>query len=486
MANRFTNFFTKNKKILGVKNIFYVPLTGRNSMFNGSEAYKANVGGSDEEKHNVSNIFAPIAIQRIKQDNQQWRASIAEAELPILPFRFKMQVAYLDTVLDPHLTACMARRKNLTLLRTWHMCDENGVINEEWSQYFQRDWFMRFMDYSLDALFFGYSLVSLGDIIDGHFEKLTVVRRANISPDRLNVAPVPYSPDGINFTEGEYADWHIWIDTPNQHGLSSCGYGLLYVATNLVIALKNNLIYNTEYVEVYGMPLRQLKTDKKDEENMRQAQASMANMASNNYIITNLDDELVFHDGAKGEGYRSYSELELRLEKKLSKLILGHSDSLDSVPGKLGASQGADSPTVQALYDLQASDANFILPIINEKLIPIMRKHGINIPENLKMEFSNNDEKVEEVNTKNDQLQKMANVALTLANAGYELDMEYFEKATDIKISKRPYGADDINVSIKGSGTSKTEETHKSIDNPTLGDVNINQEIKKETKKTKK
>jgi phage gp29-like protein len=432
MANIFQNILTQ------VKNIFYVPITDpKGKPFESGMPYASSMGGSIDVEKNLAKSLSPVPAFRIKQDVQQWREAIKEAELPILPFRYKMQIAYLDTVLDPHLLACMERRKNLTMLRNFEMVDKNGVKNDEWSKFFDAQWFRTFLNYSLDAQFYGYSLISMGDIEDNIFKNINIIRRCNISPDRHNVAPVPYSPDGADFLSEPYSSWHIWIKTHNPHGLSSCGYGLLYELTHLVIMLKNNLIYNSDYAEVYGMPFRQMKTSMKNEEERKAAELNMQRMASNNYIITDTDDEIIFHKVESG-GYSVYSDLEERLNKLISKIVLGHSDALDSVPGRLGSSQGVDSPVSQAMTDTQAVDANFIIPIVNEQLIPLMRFHGINIPEDLTFNFTNDIERTEEIVQKNQYLKDLSQITKTFADAGWRIDESYIEELTGLKLTEIP------------------------------------------------
>jgi hypothetical protein len=61
---------------------------------------------------------------------------------------------------------------------------------------FETEWFRQFMSYALDAIFYGYSLVSLGDIINGQYSKIDIIKRWYISPDRLNVTIHQYNLSG--------------------------------------------------------------------------------------------------------------------------------------------------------------------------------------------------------------------------------------------------------------------------------------------------
>jgi len=420
------------------ENIWYVPVNDPDgNPLSTTATYNRGQGGSKLADKNLSNILAPINVPRIRQDVQNWRASISEAERMILPFRYLMQQIYLDTALDPQIAACVDRRKNLTLLRKFNVVKKDGSVSEEWTAYLNKEWMKQFMSFTWDAIAYGYTLISMGDIVNNDFPGVTIIRRANISPDRLNVSPVPYDPAGVLFENEPYRDFHIWVDTPNEHGVSNCGYGLYYVLTPLSIYNKNNLAFNIQYNELFGMPFRQLKSQKKDVEERNTAQAAMDNMGSKGYIITDLDDELIFHQVGKGNGAVAYANLEDRLNKMISKLILGHADAMDSTPGKLAGSQGGDiSPQATALANIQSKDGDFIAYNINEKLIPLLRRNGINFPMDMKFAWCNDAEDKEAQATQNEQNKVVAEYLEKLAGIGYSISVEELDRLTGLKFTK--------------------------------------------------
>lgn len=422
---------------------------GTNDTYNSPIISKA-VGGSEYLAENLSNFFAPVAINRIKQDIAEWRKGIIEMERPILPYRYMAQRSYLDTSLDPHIASCIERRKNLTLLRDFKIMSKDGKTEyENWTKYFYKKWFKSdFLSHSLDALFFGYSLISLGNIspgtdgANGDFDNVVVIRRGNISPDRYNVTAVPSTPQGIDFREEPFSDFHIWIYTPNEHGMSNCGYGLYYILTPLAIRMKNLDTYNADYCMKFGMPIRQLKTiDKNDKEKHKKEQA-MINMADSGWFISDKDDELVLHMASQGKGYAAYSEFRHTLQQLASKYTLGHADALDSTTGKLGGSQGtkgiAGSPQEQALDDIMARDGAFIHPFIENEVFSRLRKLGIRVdgqllPDDAEFVWSNDKEKAEAESSLNDENLKIATYAASLNAIGYKISKELLEEKTGLK-----------------------------------------------------
>jgi phage gp29-like protein len=366
-----------------------------------------------------------------------WREAVIEAENAWYPHRVKMQRLYIDTILNGHVYSLMERRKDLTLLRDYSFKDEKGEDIDELKQLFNAEWFDLLVGYILDALFFGYSLVSLGDIESDQFTNTSLIRRWNVSPDRLNVPEFIYSLSGAKFAEDPYKDWHIWVSTPSENGVGTCGYGLFYKIALYEIFLRNTLGYNGDFVELFAMPYRVGKTTKTEEAERAELESAIQNMGSAGWALIDPMDEIEFlENGMAGTGYAAYESLEERCEKKVSKIILGHEDAVSSTPGKLGSGQGDDNPVSSALKDKQVKDGKFVERVINGQLLPKMRNLGFKLPENIRFEYKNDAEK-EAFRAREDASNKVtAEIAQTMKNAGLKMDSKYFEERTGIKTSE--------------------------------------------------
>lgn len=388
------------------------------------------------EKHperNLRSYITPVQLQRIRHDVQLWREAVIEAEQAWYPHRVRMQRMYIDTVLNGHVSACMSRRKNLTLLKDWKLCNDAGEENEIATKLLKKSWFNLYCNYVLDSIFFGYSLISLGDLVNDEFPKLTTIRRFNISPDRLNVTSYVYSLSGAQFMEEPYHLWNVYTPTSTEVGVSLCGYGLLYKVAMYEIICRNTLGFNTDAAELYGMPIRKGKTSKTNEDERALFEKALAQMGSAGYILMDTMDELeLVESSGSGAGFKIYESLEKRCESKISKVLLGHADALDSTAGKLGGGQGEDSPVAQALQDIQTNDVRFLESNINSELLPRLRQLGLAIPEDLHFEIKNDEER-EEARRREDQSNKMtADIAQVMKNAGLQMDSAYFEERTGI------------------------------------------------------
>jgi phage gp29-like protein len=425
-------------------------IKGFKNLFNYTQVLAPQVNNPK----NLGSKVMPLQLQRIKQDTLTWREGIEEAERALVPFRVKMQETFVDTVLNGHVSACIERRKDLTLLRDWQIVNVDGTNNEDVEKILDSAWFNQFISFSLDTIFFGYTLISLGDIKDGKFNDIEVVKRWNISPDRKVVSAVPYDVNGVSFEDAEFINWHIYIKTVNDIGSSKCGFGLLYSVALYEIFLRNILGYNGDFVELYSQPYRIGKTNKTQGIERDTFEDAVANMGSAGYAILDaMDDTIEFLDSSLGgTGFKGYADLEQRIEKKISKLILGHADALDSTSGKLGSNQGEDNPTSQALKDKQTKDGVFVTDVINCELLPRLKNLGFAIPDGVKFEFKNDSEQNE--NNKN-----IVAMAVEIKKAGLQISKEYFEEQTGIKLVDLP--AVELNPTPSQTIKNKLENLYK-------------------------
>ncbi len=408
-----------------------------NTKFPTGYAGPFNRPGTTDVKKNLRNYVAPVQLQRVRQDVFSWRNVMVEMENVWFPHRVKAQQLYIDTVNNGHVFSCMDRRKDLTLLRKWEFVDKAGKVDQATTDIFTENingksqnkaWFNNFLNYTLDSLFYGYTLISLGDIVNDEFPNIDIIKRWNVSPDRMNVTNFTYSLSGASFMEEPYKDWHVYIKTYNEIGTSPAGYGLLYKVGIYEIFLRNLLGFNGDFIELYAQPYRIGKTTKTEEEERAEFAQTLQQMGSAGWAMIDPEDTIEFIETALGgTGYKGYDNFEERLEKKITKIILGHADAMDSVPGKLGNS-AEKSPADKAMEDKQTKDGSFASTAVNNELLVRMRSLGFNIPAETKAVLKNDAEIMENNNA-------IIKQAVDMADAGLPMDAKYFTKQTGIPVA---------------------------------------------------
>ena len=336
---------------------------------------------------------------------------------------------FMDTRLNGHVMACMQKRKDLSLLREWNFQNDKGEVNEEMNKLFDKPWFNLFLEYALEARFYGYQLIVLGDLntTTMEFPKLGIVQRTNISPDRLNVTAFNYSVVGEKFLEGEIADWHCWVPTPSDLGISDCGYGELYPVAQYEITHRNMWGQNADAAELFGQPIIHAKTDKTGEER-ETMETQLFNRGSAATIVTDVTDQIAVLANSGGEaGFNIFPNYEERTFKIISKMLLGHADAIDSKPGKLGNDK-AESPAQMALDDKQTNDGAFLEDVVKNVLLPKCAKHGFKVDPAYPFKFDNNAEKEEIEEKKNKSRNEAATFVYQMFQAGWTFTSESLKK----------------------------------------------------------
>lgn len=393
-------------------------------------------------KRNLNSLIAAFQFTRLKHDIGGWRQAIGEMEQAWFPHRVKAQRIYIDTVVNSHVHSCLERRYDLVLLKEYGLY-AGEECDEKQTELLRAEWVTNLMKYALEADPFGYSLISLGDIVDNKFPNLTLVPRENISPDREQLCSIVYQVSGEQFNDptNEIYNWCIWVNTPSDKGTSKCGYGLLYKVANLEIFLRNLLGSNANYNERYGQPMRHAKSTKLDGPEYDQLVAAVRDAGENSWVVTDPTDEIIFIEakgGGAGQGFKTYDNFETRLEKKISNVFLGHPDALHSTAGKIGGNQDGDNSAVQqALEDLETKLCTRIENLFNDQVIPKLLAIGFPIQPGLKFRFKNDKEK-EEIRKKQDEsLQATATAVKTFSDAGYEVAEKWLQEHTGIEITKK-------------------------------------------------
>lgn len=421
---------------------------------NGVKLSPANIPFQERNAKMTMSYAMPLQLERLTHDIGMWREAIRTAEQAWFPTRYHMQRMFVDTILEGHTKSCIRRRKALTLLKDFIIVDEKGEQVEEATKLFKdRRWFYNLISYIMDAQFFGYSLIQLGDLIQVNgkydFPQLSVIKRWHVEPDRQNMVSIPLQKTGINFLDPSekddagisYYDFTVYVDTPSDTGHSICGYGLLYEVAMYAIFLKNNLAGNADFNQMFGTPYRHAKVppgyggDKTD-----LVESALRDMGMNGYLVTDENVNLQWLTTNTGTGHQSYESLEKRLEAKITRLFFGHEDAMSSTPGKIGGSQGSNkgngdednSPAGIAMRETEKEQDAFVLSVLNDVVLPKLRNLGFKVAEGLTFNVSNDKEKFEARKKSDAANLTTAQVWQTAKNGGLKLDAKKFTEITGI------------------------------------------------------
>jgi hypothetical protein len=275
----------------------------------------------------------------------------------------------------------------------------------------------KFVDLSLDSIYFGFSLVELGDIVDDSFKTVNLVKRENVRPEfnrvTKNSSDAPNT--GIDYTEDPYKNWHIPVGEVDN-------LGLLNSIMPLWIYKKESLGGWSQYVEIFGQPMRVGKTNTTNEADRDNMELSLQNMGSSAYAVIGQDDDFEFLFPNDGAAFKSYENLCRFCDEQISKIIFGQTMTSDN-----GSSRSQSEVHERLAEDYVRADALMIENLVNNELIPRMRLLGITIPEDIYFKYDS-----KERITTDEQFKRV-----TELQKYYDVDPEFIEKEFNIPVTPK-------------------------------------------------
>ncbi len=229
-------------------------LFGYNIDFNKVQDVSVNMPKTADIRKRIT---TPTQLYRGFTNIETYKLAVTRAESLTAPQRSELYKVYKNIELDAHLTAAVNQRKNLTLSKDFDV-KLNGEENEELEYIIKQKWFRDFIDYSLDAIYYGHSLIQFDSVVDNAFKSVELVPREYVKPEFHIVTNTYADLSGTDYLEAPYNNWCIGVGKPRD-------LGLYMKAAPLVIWKKNALGAWSEFVEIFGSPIRIGKTDVRDE-----------------------------------------------------------------------------------------------------------------------------------------------------------------------------------------------------------------------------
>ena len=279
----------------------------------------------DSDRKRVQKMV--IELQRTtdaltRKDIQDWRNAWQLAINVDYPYRQPLYDIYRDTLIDLHLSGCIEQRKGFVMSRSFKIVDAKGNEQKEALHYFQQAWFKQLLKHALDSIYWGHSLIELGDItVDGDgcicYDGVKLIPRKHVIPEYSRViSDLGQSwTSGMNYKEPPFTDWLIEAGEPEN-------LGLLLKAATQTIPKKNMLSFWDTFGEIFGMPMRIAKTTTRDPKEF----SKLENM------MRNVPDEVLLYNTSKNMFSKWFFARGLfTLGAKFKDVQLSHFDDVQSM-----------------------------------------------------------------------------------------------------------------------------------------------------------
>lgn len=307
-------------------------------------------------------------LQRVRQDATKYNIALQAAESPMYPNRFLLMQTYQQIVLDAQVQSAMLQRKSKILSKQFIVCGPDGEMDEIKTAYFNQKWFYDFQNLALDSIFWGFSLVQFGPILNDKYTSVELIPRIYVVPEfslvRTNTATVT---DGKHFDEAPYNNWCIGVGEKKDLGL------MMYLAP-YVIWKKNAMAAWAEFAEVFGSPIRIGKTDVRDELTRKNMENMLRNMGVASWAVLDLNDNIELMQASRTDAYAVFDKMVERCNSEISKIVLGQTGTTDekAYSGSANVHEG-----VAAMIAKQ--DTLKMQFIIEDQLVPMMIKNGFDL-----------------------------------------------------------------------------------------------------------
>jgi hypothetical protein len=322
-------------------------------------------------------------LTRTSQNIQKWRSATISAESILNPNRVKLLEIYKDVILDAHLSSVMNTIKLKVKSGEIYICNADKSENEDLTKKIRDKWFRDYLDFYVDALFYGHSLIQINGISNDRFIDLELVPRENVVPEFGIVKTNAWShaTDGVDFRSEPYSDWLIEIGQKND-------LGILHKATPLTLWKKGVFGAWSQYAELFGMPLRIGKTDILNPANRVNMEKMLENMGSASWGVFNLDDQIEFINGnGSTSSFEIYDKMIDRVNTEISKLVLGQTGTTDEK-----SFTGSANVHASILADYISAIKTDIVDHVHKIIIPKMKMFGMLPNQDLTFKFEDNEQ----------------------------------------------------------------------------------------------
>lgn len=330
----------------------------------------------------------PITLQPrdvSSKDLDAYKLARAAAESIYTPLRKPLIDLLRDIVLDTHASSLIDKRVTQVTNINWTF-SVDGKPHEEIASLTDKYFFELIVRFILESKLWGSSLIE----IDFRSQTTELVPREHVVGELSAVLPEPYNTgSAIDFTEPPYNRTAVFVG-------ELWDLGILYKIAPYVILKKADVSDWATFCEVFGMPSRVYFYDPNIPNNFENVSKQAEQTGTNAWAVLPLGSDMKQESNAGKQGNDVYKMLADFCNAEMSKAVVGQTMTTEN-----GSSMSQAKVHAEVEDGINAADRRFVERILNEKVIPIMKLQGFNIPE--KGRFHAIDE--EEELSKKDQLE---------------------------------------------------------------------------------
>lgn len=322
----------------------------------------AKVGKSYRKGDVIVNKIVKQTIDRTPKDIGTWRHSHKVAEAIVNPNRSKLYDLYSDVELDGHLSGIVGKRIDAVLNKPIYFENSAGKRVEEMDAFCGSRVFRDILRSIMQAPLWGLSGL---EFETGKEVKIKHIPRKHIKPDLGIVALNQSGREGFNYEEHPFL---FIIGDPDD-------LGLYLKCAPYVIYKKGTMADWSQYIEIFGQPVRVIHYDAYDEQTKIQLEKILDESGGSLALMVPNQARFEMHDGKQSNGNGELQEkFKDSLNAEMSILILGNEETTKGGGGSMAKSK----TQADQQLEITKSDIIYASNYLNDpKLISILASYGL-------------------------------------------------------------------------------------------------------------
>jgi hypothetical protein len=375
---------------------------------------KVNQGNRELVLNSIMYGLQKLPYSTIRKDMDDWQIARQSAQNPYNPRRWKLMEIYADAKLDLHLKGILKKRILKIKNKKFKLVDANGEINEAATKELKKQKFRQFAHLSMLSLFQGYSLIELQGT-----KEVTRIKEIDprlVIPNRFLFTSNFGDTEGYDYTAPPFD--RVCIGVGEEDDLGEL------LALSIYAFIKKNAIGNwSEFIEIFGMPMRFAKTPSVDAKIKAQIEDMLDNMGSAAWGLFPEGTEIEVKENARPDTYKVFDQIIERINSEMSKAVLGNTMTTDN-----GSSKSQGEVHERTEEDVEADDKSFFAEVVNNQFLPFLIRRGL--PFN-GLTFDWDDAKAIPLTAR-------ADVDYKISQMGWKPSKKYIEQTYSIEVEEAP------------------------------------------------
>jgi phage gp29-like protein len=319
----------------------------------------------------VINQIVIRPVDRSPKDIHKWRNAHIYAERVIHANRVPLYDLYDDIRLDGHLTGIIEKRISSVRNKNLHFM-RDGKIVEEFDDLIESKPFRDLITEIMESKTWGISGV---EFIPSKELEWRHIPRKHIKPQLKRITKEQYGDDGFDYVQNPF----IWV-IGEDHDL-----GLLLKCAPYALYKRGSLADWSQYIEIFGQPVRIVKYDAYDEKTKIELQQVLDEAGSSLALMIPKQADFDMKDGKQSNGDgKLQSTFKDAMNAEMSVIVLGNTETTVSSSSS-GYAQSETHSKQQ--NELVKDDLKFVENTLNDKkFLQILASYGWQV-EGGKFEF---------------------------------------------------------------------------------------------------